>query len=160
MMGLLCPPERPDRGLGNTMYERDYILRLITQVGRMITAMMHAIREQRPEDALETARDAVGALLDTEPDLADAMTGEGLATFLAAGGRTDVLRSRMLGEILVVRADAYEAAGLPDAAARERERARVLLEAAAPDADGEEAERIGGLLGQLGRGTPPHADSW
>lgn len=142
------------------MYERDYILRLITQVGRMITAMLHSIREQRPEDALETARDAVGALLDTEPDLADSMTGEGLATFLAAGGRTDVLRSRMLGEILVVRADAYEAAGLSDSASRERERARLLLEAAAPEADGEEAERIRELLTQLAHGTVPHADSW
>lgn len=131
------------------MYERDYILRLITQVGRMLKAMLHAIREQRPDDALETAREAVGALLDTDPDLADSMTGEGLATFLAAGGRVDVLRSRMLGEVLAARADAYDALGSPEAAARERERARAVLRAAAPDAEGEEAERIATLLRAL-----------
>ncbi|MBE0417675.1 MAG: hypothetical protein IBX63_07910 [Coriobacteriia bacterium] len=132
------------------MYERDYILRLITQVGNLLRAMLHAIREQRPEDALEAAREAVAALLDTDTDLADVMTGEGLAAFLSAGGRTDVLRSRMLAEVLVVRADAYAAMGREGAKSRERERARSVLEAAAPDADGEEADRIGALLEQLG----------
>lgn len=133
------------------MYERDYILRLITQVGNMLRAMLHAIREQRPEDALDTAREAVTALLDTDAGLADAMTGEGLATFLAAGGRTDVLRSRMLAEVLVARAEAYAGMAQEEDASRERERARAVLEAAAPDADGEEAERIEALLGQLER---------
>ena len=132
------------------MYERDYILRLITQVGKMIASMLHALREQRPDDALETARDAVSALLDTEISLADALTGEGLAGFLAAGGRVDVLRSRMLAEVLLARADAHEAAGQLSSAYRERDRARAVLEAAAPDADGEEAERITELLGRVG----------
>ena len=131
------------------MYERDYIPRLITQVGIMLQAMLHAIREQRPDDALETAREAVAALLDTDVALADAMTGEGLATFLAAGGRTDVLRSRMLGELLVVRAAAYAAVDRESAATDARERARMVLEAARPDADGEEADRIDALLEQL-----------
>ncbi|MBW6468628.1 MAG: hypothetical protein K0B85_05675 [Coriobacteriia bacterium] len=133
------------------MYERDYILRLITQVGRMLTAMLHAIREQRPDDALETAREAVAALLDADIALADAMTGEGLVTFLAAGGRTDVLRSRMLGELLMARADAYAAVGREGSATAERARARTVLEAAAPAADGEEAGRISELLEQLRR---------
>lgn len=131
------------------MYERDYILRLITQVGTMLKAMLHALREQRPEDALETARDAVAALLDTDVELADAMTGEGLATFLSAGGRIDVLRARMLAEVLVAREQAYEAVGRATAASRERERARAVLEAAAPEADGDEALRIGELLDRL-----------
>ncbi len=131
------------------MYERDYILRLITQVGRMLQAMLHAIREQRPEDALETAREAIGALLDTEPELADSLTGEGLATFLAAGGRVDVVRSWMLGEVLAVRAEAYDAAGQGSAAHRERQRARAVLRAALQDADGEDAERIRETLGRL-----------
>lgn len=132
------------------MYERDYIMRLITQAGAMLKAMVHALREHRPDDALETARDAVAALVETDSELADAMTGAGLATFLAAGGVTDVLRSRMLGEVLAVRADAYAASGRIGAASRERARARAVLEAAKPYADGEEAERIGSLLEQLG----------
>jgi len=131
------------------MYERDYILRLITQVGRMLQAMLHAIREQRPEDALETAREAVGALLDTEPELADSLTGEGLATFLAAGGRVDVVRSWMLGEVLVRRAEAYGALGQAEVAHRERLRARAVLQAALPDADGQDAERIRAALAEL-----------
>ncbi|HET6497774.1 MAG TPA: hypothetical protein VFH17_01785 [Coriobacteriia bacterium] len=141
------------------MYERDYILRLITQVGRMLEAMRHAIREHRPDDALETARDAIGALLETEPDLADAMTGEGLATFLAAGGRTDVLRSRLLGEVLVARAEAFAALGQGGASTWERARARAVLSAARADADGEEAERIAGLLERASGGSGTHGES-
>lgn len=118
----------------------------------MLEAMVHAIREQRPEDALETARDAIGALLDTDPSLADSLAGEGLATFLAAGGRVDVVRSWMLGEVLAARAQAYEAAGQLAAADRERQRARVVLAAAEPDADGEDAERIRDLLCRLDAG--------
>lgn len=141
------------------MYERDYILRLITQVGRMLEAMAHAIREHRPDDAIETARDAIGALLETDPDLADAMTGEGLATFLAAGGRPDVLRSRLLGEVLVARAEALSALGQDDASAWERTRARAVLGAARADADGEEAERIADLLERLSDRSGTHDES-
>lgn len=128
------------------MYERDYILRLITQVGKMLESMLHALREQRPEDSLQTARDAIAALLETEPQLADAMTGEGLAVFLAAGGHSDVLRSRLLGEVLVLRAEAYEAMGAAERAARESARAHAVLTAALAEADGEEAARITALL--------------
>ena len=131
------------------MYERDYIMRLITQVGQMLRAMVHAIREQRPEDAVETARDAVEALLDTDAGLADALTGEGLVTFLAAGGQIDVLRARLLAEVLVERAAAFDALGYAGRADAERERARSVLEAAAHDADGEEAEHIARIRGRL-----------
>ncbi|MDY0087367.1 MAG: hypothetical protein RBS78_02255 [Coriobacteriia bacterium] len=131
------------------MYERDYILRLITQVGQMLRSMLHALRERRPEDSLEIARDAIGALLETDSDLADALTGEGLATFLAAGGHPDVLRSRLLGEVFVLRAEACQAIGDYECARRERERARTVLQAALPDADGDEGERIAALLAEL-----------
>lgn len=136
----------------SAVYERDYILRLITQVGHALRAMVHAIREQRPDDALETARDAILALTDADPVLVDAMTGEGLVTFLSAGGRIDVLRCRMLAEVLVERAEAYQSAGQDARAAAERERARVLLEAAAREADGEDAESIAALVERIDAG--------
>ncbi len=134
------------------MYERDYIMRLITQVGQVLRAMLHALREQRPDDALETARDAVLALTDADPALVDAMTGEGLVTFLSAGGRIDVLRCRMLAEVLLARADAHDALDDPDRADADRDRARALLDAAAPEAEGEEAERIEALLATVSAG--------
>ncbi len=131
------------------MYERDYILRLITQVGRMLQSMLQAIREHRPDDALETAREAVTALMETDATLIDTMTGAGLVTFLSAGGGIDVLRSRMLGEILLAEADAYDAVGRSAAAEHERSRALTVLRAAQPYADGEERDRIEDLLAGL-----------
>ncbi len=131
------------------MYERDYILRLITQVGRMLQVMLKEIREHRPDDALETAREALAALMDTDTALIDSMTGTGLVTFLSVGGGIDVLRSRMLGEILVARAEAYDAAGRPGVAEHERDRATEVLRAAQPYSDGEENDRIEELLAGL-----------
>ncbi len=138
------------------MYERDYIMRLITQVGQVLRAMMHALREQRPDDALEAARDAVIALTDADPSLVDAMTAEGLVMFLSAGGRIDVLRCRMLAEVFITRADAHEALGESRRAAIDRDRALALLDAAGPEAEGEEAERIDVLRDDLlGRSDQP-----
>ncbi len=134
------------------MYQQDYILRLIATVGQMLRTMVKATREQRPDDALEVARDAVEALLETDPAIADSMTGEGLVAFMAAGGVIDALRARMLAEILIARAEAYDVADRSQAAVRERDRALTLLDAAQKDADGEEADRIAELLGELGRG--------
>ncbi len=133
------------------MYERDYILRLITQVGQMLRAMLHAIREHRADDSLEIARDAVEALVDTDIALADAMTGEGLVTFLTAGGALDVVRSRLLGEVLIVRAEAFDEAGQHERAGHERVRAREVLEATRPHADGEDAEHVARMLAEITR---------
>ena len=131
------------------MYERDYILRLITQVGQMMRAMLHAIREHRADDSLEIAREAVEALLDTDVALADAMTGEGLVTFMTAGGTLDVVRSRLLAEVLIARADAFDEAGQHERSAQERVRAHEILAATAPLADGEDAEHVSRMLAQL-----------
>ena len=134
------------------MYERDYIMRLITQVGPMLRAMLHAVREHRADDSLEIARDAVEALVDTDIALADAMTGEGLVTFLTAGGALDVVRARLLAEVLLVRADAFDEAGLHERADHERVRAREVLESTAPHADGEDAEQVARMLADLNGG--------
>ncbi len=131
------------------MYERDYIMRLITQVGQMLRAMLHAVREHRADDSLEIARDAVEALVDTDIALADAMTGEGLVTFLTAGGALDVVRARLLAEVLLVRADAFDEAGLHERADHERARAREVLESTTPYADGEDAEHVERMLADL-----------
>ncbi|MBS3956866.1 MAG: hypothetical protein KGZ40_04995 [Clostridiales bacterium] len=134
------------------VYERDYILRLIASVGQMLRAMVHAVREQRPDDSLEIARDAVEALLDTPITLADALTGDGLVTFLSSGGQLDVVRARLLGEVLSARADAFELAREPERAEAERGRALTVLQAAEPLAEGNDAERIAEFIAAIGEG--------
>ncbi len=131
------------------MYQTDWLLRQIESLGLAFRRMLQAMREHRPEDALEVSRDAVGELLDADPSLIDALTGDGLVALLSAGGGLDVFRAHMLGELLSGRAEALASLGRLTVAAGERDRARTLLRAALPLAEGADAERIAQVLGWL-----------
>ncbi|MBN2247985.1 MAG: hypothetical protein JW733_04735 [Coriobacteriia bacterium] len=131
------------------MYQTDWLLRQIEQMGDVLRRLIAALREHRPEDAIALTREAVRDLLDTDADLVDALTGEGLVTLLSAGGTLDTFRAHMLAELLVARADALSLQGRTVASARERQRARTLLEAVAPLVEGADERRVVELLGWL-----------
>ncbi|MBN2847429.1 MAG: hypothetical protein JXP72_03145 [Coriobacteriia bacterium] len=131
------------------MYQTDWLLRQIEQMGDVLRRLIAALREHRPEDAIALTREAVRDLLDTDADLVDALTGEGLVTLLSAGGTLDTVRAHMLAELLVARADALSLQGRTVASARERQRARTLLEAVAPLVEGADERRVVELLGWL-----------
>jgi hypothetical protein len=132
------------------VYQSDWLLRQIEQMGDALRRLMDALREHRPADAIEHSREAVRELLDTDPGMIDALTGEGLVTLLSAGGALDTFRAHMLGELLLARAEAHAMAGQAAEAVAERERARTLLEAVLPLAEGADAARVRELLGFLG----------
>lgn len=131
------------------MYQTDWLLRQIEQMGDVLRRLMDALREHRPEDAIKLSKDAVGELLDTDSGLIDALSGDGLVTLLSAGGALDTFRAHMLAELLLARAEAHAMAGSAAEAAAERDRARALLEAAFPLVEGAEGERVRELLGWL-----------
>lgn len=131
------------------MYQTDWLLRQIEQMGDVLRRLLSALREHRPHDAIQLTREAVGELLDTDPDLIDALTGEGLVTLLSAGGEVDTFRAHMLAELLLARADAHAQLERQDLAKTERVRARALLEAVLPLAEDAEAARVAELLGWL-----------
>lgn len=131
------------------MYQSDWLLRQIEQMGDVLKRLLSALREHRPQDAVALSREAVGELLDTDPDLIDSLSGEGLVTLLSAGGELDVFRSQMLAELLVARAGAYAEMGLAAEANAEAQRAVALLTVLLPQVEAPEAERIGELLGWL-----------
>ncbi|MDO8846823.1 MAG: hypothetical protein Q7W51_00335 [Coriobacteriia bacterium] len=133
------------------MYQTDWLLRQIEQMGDALRRLLAALREHRPEEAIELSREAVHELLDTDPDLVDALTGDGLVTMLSAGGTLDTFRAHMLAELLVARAEALAMQGHDAEAATERVRARALLEAAAPLVEGADERRIVELLEWLER---------
>ncbi|TDB37951.1 MAG: ribosome small subunit-dependent GTPase A [Actinobacteria bacterium] len=117
------------------MYQSDYILRLIEQVGSLLRRMLTA-RGESSEEALEAAEEALRLTANAEPSLIDALTPESLVAFLAAGGELDAARAVLLSRVLEARADAFDAAGRPTAAEAQREKADALLAAArntAPD---------------------------
>ena len=128
------------------MYQTDWLLRQIEQMGDVLRRLIAALREHRPDDAIALSREAVEELLDTGADVIDALSGEGLVTLLSAGGGLDTFRTHMLAELLVARAEALTMQGRDAEAAAERVRARALLEAAAPLAEGADGRRIAELL--------------
>lgn len=131
------------------MYQTDWLLRQIEQMGDVLRRLIAALREHRPADAIELTREAVGELLDTDPELIDALTADSLVTLLSAGGPLDTFRAHMLAELLVARADAFGQLGDADHAQRERQRAAALLQAVVPHVEGAQAERVAELLGWL-----------
>jgi len=137
------------------VYQSDWILRQIEMLGVMFKRMVNALREHRPDEVLEVSRDAAGELLETDADLIDVLTGNGLVALLSAGGSLDVFRAHMLGELLAARVEALEDLGRPVEAARERDRALALLRAALPSAEDEEADRVGEVIGWLEEGAAP-----
>ena len=131
------------------MYQSDWLLRQIEQMGDVLRRLVAALREHRPEEAIALSREAVEGLLDTDAGLIDALTGEGLVTLLSAGGTLDTFRAHMLAELLMARADAFSMQGLTIDAAVQRDRARALLQAVAPLVEGADKRRVTELLGWL-----------
>ena len=131
------------------MYQSDWLLRQIEMMGLAFKRLLDALREHRPEEAVEVSRDAAGELLDTDPEMLDHLTGEGLVVMLSAGGSLDAFRAHMLAELLSARAEAYVELGLVQDAEWERGRALALLRAALPEVEGAELERVVELIGWL-----------
>lgn len=131
------------------MYQSDWLLRQIEQMGDVLRRLVAALREHRPEEAVALAREAVEDLLDTSVDTIDALSGDGLVTMLSAGGVLDTFRAHMLAEVLMARAEALAMQGQEAQAAAERVRAGALLHAVAPLVEGADASRVRELLAWL-----------
>lgn len=134
------------------MYQSDYILRVIEQLGTLVKRMLDAIAEARPEDVSELSEEALGLALDLDPDVALALTGEGLLTFMGTSGDIDPGQALIVGQVLVCRAQASVSRNEIEAGASEARRARVVLAAVAACADlnqASEAERLLRVLDEL-----------
>lgn len=109
------------------MYETDYILRIIQQMGAILRRMMEESRGERPGEVYETSREALQLLIGLPPSLADSLTGEGLVALLSPGGMFDPERGRLAAEIFVRRTQAGVRLGLAESAAADRAKAERLI---------------------------------
>lgn len=116
------------------MYQQDYILRQIEMLGAFLRRMLDAITMRQPDEALRIVDEALTEI-GVGPDLVDSLPAEGLLAMLSAGGELDAPRAALLGMALTQRADALEAGGFAEEAARDRSKGEVLLRAAAPGLD-------------------------
>lgn len=131
------------------MYQQDYILRLIEQVGAVLRAMLVAMREQRPEEALHASREALRSVTGLPDALAESLTAEGLLALLSAGGTLETRRTLLVAEVLIRRAEAFDLAGDEDRAAGERRKSLALLIAVRDAGVGEDAGAAERLMTQL-----------
>lgn len=131
------------------MYQSDYILRLIEQMGVLLRRIVAALREVRPDEALELTDEALELSLGMGPEVFGSLTGEGLIMLLGAGGDPDPAQALLVGEALVRRSQALAALGNEERARWESDRARAVLEIAIEAGSPEHAAAARGLLGDL-----------
>ena len=115
------------------MVQRDYILRLIEQLGTMLAELRRRVlggRAEGPEirEEMNQALQRVGLDLD----LALSASSETLAMLVAPTGEVDPTRCWVLAECLYIHGLEREAAGEPGEAAASYERARHLFKVLEP----------------------------
>ncbi len=136
------------------VYEQDYILRLIQRVGVFLRAVVSALREHRPEDALQLSEEALHHITGLSGDTATQTSAGNLLLILSAGGSLDVKRALLLAEVFAERAKAFEQAEDEGAAEAERAKANALARAAAEAAgDSDDGDRARMLLEQIAGDT-------
>jgi hypothetical protein len=135
------------------VYEEDYLLRIIQQMGVFLRAMLAAQRDHRPDEVRETSREALTLLLGVPPGITDSLTPDGLVTLLSVGGRFEIVRAVLTAEVFVRRALAGRMSGLAESAAADEARARRLLDEIVETGGEGNVERAQALLAELGDST-------
>jgi len=131
------------------MYETDYILRIIQQVGAILRRMIEQMRGEHPGEVFETSREALQLLLGLPPSLADSLTADGLVALLSPGGMFDPERGRLVAEVFVRRAQAGVLAGLAESVAVDRAKALRLIALTIEYGNDEDAAEAHALAAEL-----------
>lgn len=132
------------------MYETDYILRIIQQMGAILQRMIAQLRGDKPDEVFETSREALQLLLGLPPTIADSLTVEGLVALLSPGGMFDPERGRLTAEVFVRRAQAGALAGLAESVASDRAKAARLIALTIEYGSDEDAAEARALAAELG----------
>ena len=132
------------------MYETDYILRIIQQMGAILRRMMEETRGERPGEVYDTSREALQLLLGIPPTLTDSLTTEGLVALLSPGGMFDPERGRLAAEVFVRRAQAGALLGDAAGAAVDRAKALRLIALTIDNGNDEDVEEARVLAQELG----------
>ena len=132
------------------MYETDYILRIIQQMGAILRRMMEEMRGERPGEVYDTSREALQLLLGIPPTLTDSLTAEGLVALLSPGGMFDPERGRLAAEIFVRRAQAGTLLGDEAGVAVDRAKALRLISLTIANGNDEDVDEARALAEELG----------
>ena len=146
----LAPPHAPLAPVADAVYETDYILRIIQQMGAILRRMMEEMRGERPGEVYDTSREALQLLLGIPPTLTDALTAEGLVALLSPGGIFDPERGRLAAEVFVRRAQAGALLGDEAGAAVDRAKAVRLIALTIEHGNDDDVDEARALAAELG----------
>jgi len=132
------------------VYETDYILRIIQQMGAILRRMMEEMRGERPGEVYDTSREALQLLLGIPPTLTDSLTAEGLVALLSPGGMFDPERGRLAAEVFVRRAQAGTLLGDEAGVAVDRAKALRLISLTIANGNDEDVDEARALAEELG----------
>ncbi len=121
------------------MLQRDYIMRLIAQVGDLMRKIAAAKKAGREDESQEAAAAALALIFDLDPRLSDLMPAPSLLALLREEGRLDTARALLAGEVYAQRARHLYAAGAGAAAEETWQRAVCFFSAV--EAEGDPTER-------------------
>lgn len=136
-------------GTLRTMYEEDYILRVIDQMGIMLRAMLSEVRQKKTEQVYETSRESMQVLLGLPPTVAETLTADGFVAMLSVGGEFDTKRGRLVAEVLTRRAQAAARSGDAEVAASEAVKATRLIALVIEAGDDDDVAEARALAEQL-----------
>jgi hypothetical protein len=113
-------------------YENDYVLRLIEQMGAALRLAARRFAEGAPsEESLRATDDAIGAVVDMDPELFLRLSPPSMASLLEISNLDDRLITK-LGEALLLQADILQGEACMVEAGVRREQAAAVLESIDP----------------------------
>ena len=117
--------------------QQDYILRIIALGGAALRRALEQFGLGHSSEALEYTEEAIGRVLETDPELVFRLTPEGLSTYLGIGGLMDDRRLELLADALEARARILGEIGRSDEAELDDRRAAAVRLLITPGGDDE-----------------------
>lgn len=108
------------------VYESDYVLRLVEQMGGLVRRALQLLSVGSEERTYELAEEAIGLALDIDPGLVSRLAPQSLAAILELQNHDDRV-VELVAEAITAQADALEQAGDFFEAGLRREQAKAVL---------------------------------
>lgn len=114
---------------------KDYLLRMIEQLGEMVSRLVGEMEEEDEErlDAVDRELREVGDKAGLNLDLADQLDPVSLEMMYAPMGEPDLARSSLLAELLYLRGQVALRAGAGEIALRRLRKAEAIFHVLPPD---------------------------
>lgn len=114
------------------MHSRDYILRMIEQIGQVLIRLRQMILEGAPAEEIDRELRSTARGMGLDLDVARLATADTLVMLVSVGGEADPSRGWLLAELLYLDALEAETSGRVDAARTSYDKALRLYSLVAP----------------------------